>query len=74
MTSSSSPYHNIIRQVDNDEAPKGLGVYMNFKGTFGFQAKKMCLKFGTIGTTTASGQDVTPLGLQVLLHYVFACC
>ena len=26
MTSGSSPDHNIIRQVDNDEAPKGLEV------------------------------------------------
>ena len=34
MTSGSSPEHNIIRQVDNDSAPKGLGVYMHFKGTF----------------------------------------
>jgi hypothetical protein len=48
MTSGSSPDHNIIRQADNNEAPKGLGVYMNFKGMFGFQAKKMRLKFNTM--------------------------
>jgi hypothetical protein len=48
MTSGSSSDHNIIRQADNNEAPKGLGVYMNFKGTFGFQAKKMRLKFDTM--------------------------
>jgi hypothetical protein len=45
MISGSSPEHNIIRQVDNDSAPKGLGVYMNFKGTFGVQAKTMRNKF-----------------------------
>ena len=28
MTSSFSPEHNIIHQVDNDSAPIGLGVYM----------------------------------------------
>ena len=48
MTSGSSPEHNIIRQVDNDSAPKGLGVYMNFKGTFGVQAKTMRKKFDTM--------------------------
>jgi hypothetical protein len=48
MTSGSSPDHNIIRQLDNDKAPKGLGVYMNFKGTFGVQANKMRLKFDTM--------------------------
>ena len=61
MTSGSSPDHNIIRQVDNDKAPKGLGVYMNFKGTFGVQAKKMRLKFDTMA------QQLRPVSMSPLL-------
>jgi hypothetical protein len=62
MTSGSSPDHNIIRQVDNDEAPKGLGVYMNFKGTFGFQAKEMRLKFDTMA------QHLRPVKISPFLN------
>ena len=61
MTRGSSLDHNIIRQVGNNTAPKGLGVYMNFKGTFGFQAKKMCLKFGTMA------QQLRPVKISPLL-------
>jgi hypothetical protein len=50
MTSSSSSEHNIIRQVDNDSASIGLGVYMNFKGMFGVQEAKTTMrqKFDTM--------------------------
>ena len=71
MTSSSSPDHHLILQVDNNKAPKGLGVYtMNFKGTFGIQAKKMRLKFDTMGQQLRQ-ITMSPLlaSLQVLLHY-----
>ena len=66
----SSPDHNIIRQVDNDKAPKGLGVYMNFKGTFGVQAKKMRLKFDTMA------QQLRPVKMSPLLarKYYFTMC
>ena len=57
----SSPDHNIIRQVDNDKAPKGLGINMNFKGTFGVQAKKMRLKFDTMA------QQLRPVSMSPLL-------
>jgi hypothetical protein len=74
MTSGSSPDHNIIRQVDTDKAPKGLGVYMNFKGTFGVQANKMRLKFDMMAQQLRLvSSHVTSLGPQeVLLHYVSA--
>jgi len=75
MTSSSSPDHNITRQVDNNKVPKELGVYMNFKGTFSVQAKKMRLKFDMMA------QQLRPVSMspllarsQVLLHCVSACC
>jgi hypothetical protein len=61
MRSGSSPDHNIIRQADNVEAPKGLGVFMNFKGTFGFQAKQMRLKFD------AMAQQLRPVKMSPFL-------
>ena len=45
MTSGSNPQHNLIRQVDNNSSPKGLGVYMNFKVTLCVQAQTMRTEF-----------------------------
>jgi hypothetical protein len=61
MTSGSSPDHNIILQVDNDKVPRGLGVYMDFKGMFGVQASKMRLKFDTMA------QQLRPVKMSPLL-------
>jgi hypothetical protein len=63
MTSGSIPDDNIIRQVGNDKAPKGLGVYMHFKGTFRFQASKMRLKFDTMT------QQLHPVKMSPLLAH-----
>ena len=45
MTSGNSPEHHIIKQHSNDVESKGLGVHMNFCGTFSFHAKSMKEKF-----------------------------
>jgi hypothetical protein len=45
MTSGSSPEHHIIRQHSNTTEVKGLGVHMNFMGTFALHATTMRLKF-----------------------------
>ena len=45
MTSGSSPEHHIIRQHPNTTEVKGLGVHMNFFGTFAYHATSMRLKF-----------------------------
>ena len=45
MTSGASPEHHIIRHHSNDMELKGLGVHMNFSGTFSFHAKMMKQKF-----------------------------
>ena len=45
MTSGSNPEQHIIRQNSNDTEVKGLGVFMNFNGTFKTHAKNMRFKF-----------------------------
>jgi hypothetical protein len=61
ITSGSSPEHNTIHQVDNDSAPKGHEVYMNFKGTFGVQAKTMRKKFNMMA------QELRQISMSPLL-------
>ena len=48
MTSGSSAEHHIIRQHSNATELKGLGVHMNFMGTFAHHAATMRLKFDGI--------------------------
>ena len=45
MKSGSSPEHHIIRQHSNTSEIKGLGVQMNFMGTFASHASTMRTKF-----------------------------
>jgi hypothetical protein len=45
MTSGSNPEQHIIRQLSNDTEVKGLGVFMNFNGTFKTHATHMRFKF-----------------------------
>ena len=45
MTSGTNPETHIIRRHTNEEALKGLGVHMNFHGTFEHHAKTMRFKF-----------------------------
>ncbi len=48
LTSGSNPEQHIITRHSNDDAIKGLGVYMNFLGTFAYQALQMRKKFDGI--------------------------
>ena len=48
MTSGAQPEHHIIRQHSNSTELKGLGVHMNFIGTFPHHAKTMRTKFDGI--------------------------
>ena len=45
MTSGDSPEHHIIRQHSYVTEVKGLGVHMNFMGTFACHASAMRIKF-----------------------------
>ena len=45
LTSGDNPEHHIIRQHSNATELKGLGVYMNFEGSFSLHAKNMRKKF-----------------------------
>ncbi len=45
MTSGQSAEHHIITQHKNTTELKGLGVYMNFMGTFAYHAATMRTKF-----------------------------
>ena len=45
MTSGDNPEHHIIRQHSNATELKGLGVHMNFMGTFSAHAATMRIKF-----------------------------
>ncbi|KAI2513929.1 hypothetical protein MHU86_313 [Fragilaria crotonensis] len=44
MTSGTNPEYHIIRQHSNDTELKGLGVYMNFTGTFAQHAATLRIK------------------------------
>jgi hypothetical protein len=59
MTSGKSPEHHIIKCHSNESELKELGVYMNFKGTFDFHAKKMKEKFDTLAQHLRQSQ-LTP--------------
>ena len=48
MTSGASPEHHIIHQHNNATEIKGLGVNMNFHGTFAYHAQQMRIKFDTM--------------------------
>ena len=50
MTSGRSPEHHIITRHSNDSELKGLGVYMNFKGTFALHAKMMKVKLDKLAS------------------------
>ena len=50
MTSGRSPEHHIITRHSNKSELKGLGVYMNFKGTFALHAKMMKVKFDKLAS------------------------
>ena len=45
MTSGANHEHHIIRQYPNEKEVKGLGVFMNFYGTFAVHAQTMRFKF-----------------------------
>ena len=45
MTSGSGAEHHIIKQHSNTTELKGLGVHMNFMGTFAYHAATMRIKF-----------------------------
>ena len=45
MTSGTSPDHHVIKRHTNNVELKGLGVHMNFMGTFKFHASNMRQKF-----------------------------
>ena len=44
-TSGANPEHHIIRQHPDEKEVKGLGVFMNFHGTFAVHAQTMRFKF-----------------------------
>ena len=48
MKSGSNPEEHIIRRHSNETEVKGLGVYMNFLGTFSSHAKTMKVKFDSM--------------------------
>lgn len=48
LTSGANPEQHIIRRHSNDAEIKGLGVYMNFLGTFSYHALQMRQKFDGI--------------------------
>ena len=48
MTSGANPAQHIIQQHSNATELKGLGVHMNFMGTFAHHAKDMRIKFDGI--------------------------
>ena len=45
MTMGSNPETHIITRKSNDTEMKGLGIHMNFQGTFAYHAKTMKTKF-----------------------------
>jgi hypothetical protein len=56
MTSGSDPAQHIIQRHTNDIALKGLGVHMNFHGTFSHHAKQMRQKFDSIARRLRQSQ------------------
>ena len=48
LTSGQNPAQHIIKQNSNSTGLKGLGVYLNFDGTFATHAAEMRNKFDTI--------------------------
>jgi hypothetical protein len=59
MTSGTLPEHHIIQRHLNTTELRGLGVFMNFGGTFDFHAKKMKEKFDGIAIWLRQSQ-LTP--------------
>jgi hypothetical protein len=50
MTSGMSPDNHIIKQYSNESKIKGLGVHLNFTGTFLLHSKMMQTKFDALAS------------------------
>jgi hypothetical protein len=69
MTSGSTLEHHIITRHDNATALKGLGVHMNFLGTFSHHAKLMKSKFASMARRLR--QSHLPTGLSRAFYQSF---
>jgi hypothetical protein len=67
MTSGMSPDNHIIKRYSNESEIKGLGVYLNFTGTFSLHAKMMRTKFDALASQL-SQSTLLPSLARVFYH------